>query len=261
LIDLSVAAGVGLMLALLGPFGSFVMPLPIRLAYWISLTVGGYVVYRPTMGLAEMWAERLDLPHAAMWVAGCLVATAPMTLLVWLVSGFSGARDPLTFQGAALYYGNVLVIAAIVSLVFWIFNERAERNAPALGMGPAIKTSAGQAPTLPPAALTKPSVPFLDRLPANIGRELLAMEMQDHYVMAHTAMGSSLILMRMRDAIGELPGIDGAQVHRSWWVARDAVRGVNREGRNVRLVLARGIVAPVARSQIGALQEAGWLSR
>jgi len=80
-------------------------------------------------------------------------------------------------------------------------------------------------------------------------------------VTAHTMAGSSLILMRMRDAISELSGIEGTQVHRSWWVARAAVRDVTRDGRNIRLVLARGLVAPVARSRIDALQDAGWLSR
>ena len=55
-----------------------------------------------------------------------------------------------------------------------------------------------------------------------------------------------------------LDGIDGAQVHRSWWVARDAVEGVEREGRSVRLVLPRGIAAPVARSRMAELTKAGW---
>lgn len=261
LIDLTVAVAVGLMLALLGPFGSFDLPFPVRLAYWVSLTIGGYVVYRPAMALAEMLAERLDLPRAAMWAAGCLVATVPMTFLVWLASGLSGARDALTLEGAGIYYGNVLVIAAIVSLVFWIFNERAERQAPVPSMGPAIHPPALQASAEVPVKATAASAPFLERMPPHLGRDLLALEMQDHYVTAHTMAGSSLILMRMRDAISELSGIEGTQVHRSWWVARAAVRDVTRDGRNIRLVLARGLVAPVARSRIDALQDAGWLSR
>ena len=82
--------------------------------------------------------------------------------------------------------------------------------------------------------------------------------MEDHYVRAHTMLGSDLVLLRLRDALGELDGIEGAQVHRSWWVARDAVESVERDGRSVRLVLPRGIAAPVARSRMAELTKAGW---
>ena len=65
--------------------------------------------------------------------------------------------------------------------------------------------------------------------------------------------------MRLRDAIAELDGLDGAQVHRSWWVARDAVRGSRREGRNWRLILVGGLGAPVARERVADIRRQGWL--
>ena len=49
------------------------------------------------------------------------------------------------------------------------------------------------------------------------------------------------------------------QVHRSWLVARGAVPGVKREGRNVRLVLDDGLEAPVSRANVAALKDADWL--
>ena len=79
---------------------------------------------------------------------------------------------------------------------------------------------------------------FLTGCPPKWARDLIALEMEDHYVRAHTMLGSDLVLLRMRDAIAELEGVEGAQVHRSWWVARDAVERVEREGRNVRLLLS-----------------------
>ena len=75
---------------------------------------------------------------------------------------------------------------------------------------------------------------------------------------AHTALGSELILLRLRDAMAELDGIDGLQVHRSWWVARHAVDDVRRDGRNVRLVLPGGLEAPVARANLAVLKQQGW---
>ena len=83
--------------------------------------------------------------------------------------------------------------------------------------------------------------------------------MEDHYLRVHTALGSDLILLRMRDAVSELDGLEGVLVHRSWWVARSAVRAVERDGRSLRLILPDGLVAPVARTMVPVLKNAGWL--
>ena len=64
--------------------------------------------------------------------------------------------------------------------------------------------------------------------------------------------------MRLVDAIGELEGLEGAQTHRSWWVARDAVESARRDGDKVTLVLKGGAEAPVSRPNIKPLRDAGW---
>jgi len=101
--------------------------------------------------------------------------------------------------------------------------------------------------------------PLIDQLPAELGSDIIALEMEDHYVRVHTALGSHLVLMRLRDAMAYVSEIDGRQVHRSWWAARLAVEDVKREGRNVRLVLSGGLEAPVSRAQVSELKEAGWI--
>jgi DNA-binding LytR/AlgR family response regulator len=78
-------------------------------------------------------------------------------------------------------------------------------------------------------------------------------------VRAHTARGSDLVLMRMRDAVEALSGVDGLRVHRSWWVARAAVAGVERQDRSLRLVLQNGLKVPIPRERIADLREAGWI--
>ena len=84
------------------------------------------------------------------------------------------------------------------------------------------------------------------------------MEAEDHYLRLHTSRGSDLILMRLADAVAELEGIEGAQTHRSWWVAKAAVVDARRgDGRAV-LTLTNGVEAPVSRSYAGALRAAGW---
>lgn len=75
----------------------------------------------------------------------------------------------------------------------------------------------------------------------------------------HTNRGEALILMRMGDALRELEGVDGVRVHRSWWVARDAVIGAERDGERTMLRLENGVTVPVSRTYLLAVREAGLL--
>jgi DNA-binding LytR/AlgR family response regulator len=84
--------------------------------------------------------------------------------------------------------------------------------------------------------------------------------MQDHYVEVHTAAGSELLLLRFRDALREVEDVDGLQVHRSHWVARNAVVGVERRGGGrIVLRLVNGSRVPVSRSFAPVLKAQGWL--
>jgi DNA-binding LytR/AlgR family response regulator len=101
---------------------------------------------------------------------------------------------------------------------------------------------------------------FLDRLPLKLrGGEIWAVEAEDHYLRLHTSKGQDLILMRLSDAIDELEGIEGAQVHRSWWVARDAiVEAVRGDGRAT-LTLKDGAEVPVSRTYARLLRDRKWI--
>jgi DNA-binding LytR/AlgR family response regulator len=87
---------------------------------------------------------------------------------------------------------------------------------------------------------------------------LIAVEAEDHYLRVHTDAGSELIGARFADALSELAGVAGFQVHRSWWAAGDAIEGVRwRRGRG-ELRLAGGLTAPVSRTYAARLKAAGW---
>jgi DNA-binding LytR/AlgR family response regulator len=90
------------------------------------------------------------------------------------------------------------------------------------------------------------------------GASIRAVQAEDHYLRIHTGRGSDLILMRLSDALDELEGLEGSQTHRSWWVARDAVREVARGDGRATLTLDGGLTAPVSRRYARALREAGW---
>ena len=84
------------------------------------------------------------------------------------------------------------------------------------------------------------------------------MEAQDHYLRLHTSKGLDMILMRLSDAIAELEGIEGAQTHRSWWVARDGVDDARRADGRATIRLKDGAEVPVSRTFARALRQAGW---
>ena len=92
-------------------------------------------------------------------------------------------------------------------------------------------------------------------------RDVIALQMEDHYVRIHTATGSYLILMPLGRAIELVGAVDGLRTHRSWWVARHAVTQINGTPRSMTLSLSNGIVAPVARASVATLRSAGWLDR
>ena len=259
LIDLAVMCFIGLMLALLGPFGSYTLSFPQRLVYWVTLSLTGYFCYVPISGAILRFCRGLELPELFGWVVAVLVATIPMTLVVMAVAFILGGVVLPSFESAVSMYGHVLVIGAGITVIFHLA-EGTLAHSRLKADGAPDTTVAESTQNVPPNHANAPGrrANFLDRLPAELGSDLIALEMEDHYVRAHTALGSDLVLMRMRDAVAELDGIDGAQVHRSWWVARGAVEDVQRDGRNVRLQLANGIEAPVSRANVATLKKAGW---
>ena len=74
----------------------------------------------------------------------------------------------------------------------------------------------------------------------------------------HAGSGSTLVLSRLSDAVAQLRGVDGLQVHRSWWVADSAVVAVRRNGSALTLKLRNGIEAPVSRTHLQAVRARGW---
>ena len=80
---------------------------------------------------------------------------------------------------------------------------------------------------------------------------------EDHYVDIVTDKGKTLVLMRLADAIRETAPIAGLQIHRSHWVARDAVVKVHRSDGKLILELSNGLKLPVSRGYLPAAKEAG----
>ncbi len=235
----AVAVAGGVVLALSGAFGTAEAPLWVRFVYWIPLMIAGGLWGHLCSLLVTRWIDMDERPWLTV-LALTLTISGPLSVVVWFVTGFFFSRAQMPLSALPYMLGPVATVTAAITAI----NVFLARAAP-------VQTHAAPAGAEPAR--------FLDRLPPRLrGAAIRAVQGEDHYLRIHTDRGSDLILMRLSDALTELEGLEGAQTHRSWWVARDAVRAVDRgDGRAV-LTLEGGLTAPVSRRYARALREAGW---
>ena len=249
------------LLAVTGPFGTFQTgDWPVRLAYWSRTLVVGYLLFRPGLMLASAGARVLRLPEPAVWAAAVLVLSAPMSLWLWFVGPEINLDRAWPSAGQFVEtYAQVAFVAGLAAAGLWWLSASARQNVSptAIEDRPAKASTAVSDPTSMPTVGPQ----LAERLPPQLGHDVLALEMEDHYVRVHTTAGSTLVLMRMGDAVAELARIDGLRVHRSWWAARSAVEEVARTGRTVLLRLTNGLQVPVARDRVPELRARGWFDR
>lgn len=236
----AIAAGMAVLLCFTGASGSFALPMLPRFAYWLILMLGGTLVAQA----ADAWLDRVL--RLALWQEVAIMTAAitpPITVIVWLVSAaFAGAApNPGRLPGTV---PPVLLISACMSILHATVNRRPQQS----HIHPEVPAAS------PPAQVFRARLAFKHRQ-----AEILALSAEDHYLRVYTSAGESLILMRLYDAIGELDGIEGSQIHRSWWVAKDAVADIRRGDGKVDLVLKSGLSAPVSRRYQKALKADGWL--
>jgi DNA-binding LytR/AlgR family response regulator len=234
-----VATAAGGVFAFMGAFGTGAAPFGLRLAYWVPVMLAGAVWGHLCSRLIERW---IDLDERPWLTVAALTAaiTGPVSVLVWAVTGliFEGRLYPLSALPWMLVPVGVVTAALSAINVFLSKAQPVQTHAAAVGAAPAR---------------------FLDRLPLKLrGAAIRAVQAEDHYLRIHTDRGSDLILMRLADALEELQGLEGAQTHRSWWVARDAVRDVARGDGRATLSLEGGLTVPVSRRYARALRDAGW---
>lgn len=245
--ELAACLGIGVLLGVTGPFGSFFNDvLIVRVAYWAAV----FLVCGLTLGLAMRmlapWARKGRVPAWAWLPAMVLAAGLPLTFVTRLIAA---AVWPAIRQAVSLvdWYGQTVVVCLVYVALHLALHGVFRRDASL----PA-RAGAGSDPAGPR---------ILRHLPPRLGRDLLCLSMEDHYVRLHTVEGSALVLMSLGQALEELGDLDGLQVHRSWWVSRDAVESVVEDGRNLRLRLKGGIEAPVSRASVARLRAAGWLDQ
>ncbi len=253
-VELLVMALIGLIFGFLGPFGTYAMPVALRLAYWVGFIIIGYAIFRPVSISAGWLRESIAMPFWTAELLATAIAALPLTFLIGFA--MSGMRFDPSFWGDGfliLYLQCAVIGFGIFLFMRLLFgpdrsdaeSEEAREPEPREIMSDLVKISPVQ---------TK-----LHDRQSGIPDRIIALGMEDHYVRVHGPESTEMLLMRLSDAIREMEPLEGMQVHRSWWVARDAIVTSRREGRNLRLVLFGGLEVPVSRAYVTKLKQSGWI--
>jgi len=243
--------GLAVVMAVIGPFGSYLyMSLPIRLLYFVLVGVTFWFLIAMTSALlvGREALRRWPLP-LRLALAG-FIASAPGTVGIYLIHAL--LVQPIALRFAPQVFIEAAFLAVVISVVLglileWRLHAEADLERARVAAADTASTT------------TPPAPDFYRRLPPALGRDLQALEMEDHYLRIHTALGSDLILLRLRDALAELGPKGGRQVHRSWWVADGAVASVERDAGRITLVLRNRLRVPVSKTFREPVKEAGWL--
>jgi len=250
---------VGLVLGLIGPFGTYqLLPLGPRLAYWLSVVSANWLLADAIVRRVDaLVGDSVSSRRLLVPLVGACLAAVPATGVVSIANALSGLGWP---ENIAVLFGQVMLLLAAITLPVYTWEDMQERMAARPGpsrpviVPTTLELSEGEAPRRGADGLAL----FFARLSTPLGGRLLCLEMQDHYLVVHHSGGSEMILCRMEDAARELDGL-GRRVHRSWWVAADAVACVEHEGQRTMLCLNDDRRVPVGRSFRPDLKAAGWL--
>jgi len=236
------ATAAGLVLGFAAPFGTDAyLGLFARLLYWTAVV---QITLLTGTLIATLLNPTSDQPPRRRWggvtATGVLIGacvSVEVLMLNWLVFG----QSPFAPAYALSLALNAVAISVIVNLSASWFGDRPSAAT-------ADRTQTTEDDIAPP---------LLSRLPLDKRGKLISLSVQDHYVEVTTTSGRDVLLLRLSDAIREAG--DGFQIHRSHWVASDAITRVVRAGSAARLTTTDGRELPVSRTYVPELRQRGLL--
>lgn len=256
---LAAGAALSLAFAALAPAASDGIGPAGRIGFWLAhvfaalaaLSAAQLALGRlPRMATLSPWAQ-----VAAAGACGA-VLFAPVALALDAVlapAGATAADDAGILRGMVDEFAS---FAAPMSLSWMLL------NAPRLvRIGAEAAQAQDDAPDNAPD--DAPNAPARDaaealwsRLPRRLGRDLVAMSAELHYLRVHTARGEALVLMSFGRALEAVAALQGMAIHRSHWVALPHVAEIEADGSRSVCVLDTGLRLPVSRPNRAALRAA-----
>ena len=228
-----------LILSLIGPFGTFTVLNPVgSLAFWFSVTalaiiLLGFVMFvtRRVFGAehSRFFFDAIQTPMFAV-----LYIEPLHRLIIWHADGAEVFDKPAT---AFVIIVTTLLLIGVREVIIAL-RQSGARSSRAVRV-----ETAESAPC-----------PLTDRLPQGAERDIWAVTSQNHHVIVRGRTRECTVLLRFSDALRALANRQGIQVHRSHWVADEAVAAWMRDGHRLTLVLHDGHSVPVSKTFIEAVQ-------
>ena len=222
--------------AITSPYGAVhYLPFSERLAYWFFLVYLGWCIECLLLAINTRYAPNF----AKSWKQPCLASlfTAPCIFGCIVTIQQHIIHEPVPNDFLLQLLAAVWLISIILNLGSHYLLQLDQKKA---------------APNSQKALL-------MQRLPSQLRTHaLLAVKAEDHYVSVITDHGSALVHMKFSDALLMLGDYPGLKVHRSWWVAADAVESMQRKDGRPVLALTSGQNVPVSRNGSRLIREQGW---
>lgn len=234
-----VLAGVTLILVLAGPFGTYdAMTFTERAIYWTLIAFGGFGIGSFCSMLITTWIENHAVNDNLALLLGGALAGVPVAAYVALVGSVFFQEE---FVGA--FTALVPYCVPIVLIVAWLYELSATRIEP---------VSVSQ------RHVSDTSSAVWKKLPPEIGRDIVHIQAQDHYVRVTTTTGSTLILMTMNETEAVFAKHGVIRVHRSWCVRLAHVQALKRRNGQAFASMITGDEIPIGRvyrrSVLGAIK-------
>ncbi len=226
-----------------GPFGTYEgMDWPTRTLYWSCIVTAAVVFGYAARALAVLVIGYSRPILFDLFAAGLMALVfGPM---VWIVR--------VLFQpdvlGGDLQIERVVIHTFVIAAGVFVLRRQICVTEP----GAYLTTD----PSPPHDDDDQPRL--LRRLPEDMRGAVLRLSANDHYVQVVTSHGAEVLRLRLSDAIDEMEPVEGYCTHRSHWVARQAIAGVERENAHkLFLVLTNGDRVPVSRKFRPTLEREG----
>lgn len=229
-------------LSISGPFQTFEsLTLGPRFLYWATVAILSFAVgsFFGTLcaHITGGWEIKGSLLYPLRIAMIGVAAGLPVTFVVIVVGTVAFGVDYVDMPGIASLFGYCISISIGVAAMFALFAVTRP------------STDADEKPRL------------LERLPIQLrGGALISLSVEDHYVEVTTTQGSTLVLMRLSDAIAETAPIKGQQIHRSHWVAHNQIKTSFRDNGRILIETSANVRLPVSRTYLSAARDAGLIT-
>jgi hypothetical protein len=246
------------------------LPWGLSVLYWIAITLMTWSALAATTRLADLALRPWGPPRPLVWLCGVLVGSLVARQLIYWVAAMlapyaSGVvvreMPPIaaTREFALYYLSSWAAVIGIWLAASWaretLLARTVEATAPpTVSPAPSAAPAPSNGEAGGPVAAAPPPEPvpvgIMRRIPASLGRPIVAVCAEDHYLRVHTPHGDGLVLGALSEAVEdfEASGMEGARVHRSWWVAKGAVRTLETRGRRCFAHVGAGIEVPVSQT-------------